>query len=378
MGTATSRGRRRRGATTAALIAMTLVATSGCTLYGIGGGARGQLGTGFLSDHAQPVPVARNPGWVAIDAGYDQSCAIDEHAALYCWGANDHGQVGVGVVGGTFAVPARVGDANDWTQVTTNHDHACGIRAGGSLHCWGSNAFAELGDGTLIDRSVPTQVAGTGWSQVSTGGTFTCGRRAGELHCWGYGPLGIEDQDLALVPIRVGDASDWTSVEAGVSHACGIRAPGSLHCWGRNIEGAVGDGTQVDREVPTPVGTGTNWMAVSAAEHSCGIRRATGTQAGRLWCWGKNDDGQVGDGTKVDRLVPVVVGTDADWRAVSAGWRNTCGIRATWLAYCWRNNFHGQLGVPAGEDIPTPTKLPGDDWGTISTGYTHVLGARNI
>ena len=376
--------RSRRACVLAAMVVVAIVASSGCTLYGWGANGNGQLGTGFLFPEARPTPVARNPGWVAADAGFDQTCAIDEASALWCWGDNSRGQIGVGAAGGSHTMPERVGTDNDWTEVSTNVDHTCGIRGAGSLFCWGANSSAQIGDGTTTDRPSPTAVTGTEWTHVSVGAFYTCGIRAGELHCWGengFGAMGIGTQPYSLVPIRVGVASDWMTVEAGFNHTCGIRSPGYLYCWGYNQDGQVGDGTLVDRNVPTPVGTGTNWMAVTAGEHTCGIRRLVPTTAGRLWCWGTNDNGQLGDGTKTNRALPVVVGTDTDWRAISAGTWTTCGIRASWLAYCWGSNSSGQVGNGAGGtgvDVVTPTKLPGDDWGLVTVGLNHVLGARNV
>jgi alpha-tubulin suppressor-like RCC1 family protein len=197
------------------------------------------------------------------------------------------------------------------------------------LWCWGYNGNGRLGDGTTLQRTVPVQVGtDTDWSAVSAGGLHTCGIRASALYCWGAnadGQLGLGREGTpsgrATPGLVAGGSSGWTTVVAGSNHTCGLNN-GQLWCWGQNTYGQVGDGSGINRTVPVRVGTANDWTAVGVGSyHSCGVRAQT------TWCWGWNANGQVGDGTTVNRLGPVQVGTKTDWDQVDGGYAHTVGSR---------------------------------------------------
>src|SRR5262245_44966447 len=205
------------------------------------------------------------------------------------------------VVGVLTAVPASSAadpagpvefGSSDWVQVSAGTHHACGIRTTGRLYCWGSDNFGQLGNGAPTAlQPTPIQVAGgaTNWTQVSAGGLHTCARRStGRLFCWGFdgfgqlgnGPTAGEQP----TPVQVaGGFTDWTQVSAGSVHTCGRRSTGRLYCWGSDTFGQLGDGgTDADQPAPTLVAGGaTNWTNVSAGgQHTCALRSTR-----RLWCW---------------------------------------------------------------------------------------------
>ena len=129
----------------------------------------------------------------------------------------------------------------------------------------------------------------------------------------------------------------WDEISAGGEHTCAIGSDTSLWCWGRNNYGQVGDGSREDRTEPVYISDG--WQMVSSGGyHTCGIKTD-----GTLWCWGRNDYGQLGDGTFTNRSVPVQVGQDT-WNEVSAGALHTCGIKSDSSSLCWGDNYYGQLG----------------------------------
>jgi alpha-tubulin suppressor-like RCC1 family protein len=392
---------RRIGSVVVVASALALLC-SGCTLYGWGNNALGQIGDGTqISPRVDPVPAARNPNWILVDAGRSHSCGIDVDHALFCWGSDVGGELGDGAANNLVPRPdpVRVGTANDWSVVSAggfggnfpleespHSGHTCGIRAGGALYCWGGNSNGQVGDPTASVRVTPTRIGSAGdWTHVSAGGFHTCGIRAGELYCWGdntRGQLGDGTLTSSFVPIRIGTATDWTSISAGFSaHTCGIRSNGALYCWGDNTDGQLGDNTTTNRSVPTRVGTATDWTLVSAGGHgsydfgftevtgqTCGLRAA-----GQLYCWGSNADGEVGDGTMTDRLTPTRIGTAADWKDVSAGAFHSCGVRADGSLYCWGANVLGD-GATTSSDVPVQNELGG--WITVSAGQVHTEGLR--
>jgi alpha-tubulin suppressor-like RCC1 family protein len=196
------------------------------------------------------------------------------------------------------------------------------------LWCWGLNSHGQLGDGTTESSPIPTRIGtATDWI-VTVGAEHTCGRRSnGTAWCWGngtFGRLGLGTTNDRIVPTRVGSATDWATVSAGPGgHTCGIRTDKRLWCWGLNDHGQIGDGTLTGPPVPKQVGTATNWSTVSGgAFHTCALRTDK-----TAWCWGYNAYGQLGDGTTTERRAPVRSGTTSDWKTISAGDFHTTGTR---------------------------------------------------
>ena len=188
-------------------------------------------------------------------------------------------------------------------------------------------------------------------------------------------------------PTRIGIASDWTHIALSIQaysvlpHTCGLRS-GKLFCWGHNGFGQLGDGTNgssyfdtsADKNTPTLIGSNSDWTHISLGNiHTCGIR------SGNLYCWGGNDYGQLGDGTNSNKNIPTRVGIDSDWTHVSSGARHTCGVRNTGELYCWGNDYGGELGdgiLFNHKNIPTRVGS-NFDWTHVSSGYLAACGIRN-
>jgi alpha-tubulin suppressor-like RCC1 family protein len=253
--------------------------------------------------------------------------------------------------------------------VSAGGTHTCGIRTSRRLYCWGSDSRGQLGDGgTNTDRSVPTEVYGgqTDWASVSAGGGHTCARRTnGRLYCWGSDFNGALGDGLLLIdrttPSQVsGHTTNWASVDAGEAHTCARRTSGRLYCWGSNSSGQLGDGTRTNRSVPIQViqrtGFATDWIGVSAGGfHTC-ARKTNG----RLYCWGFNGAGQLGDGTTDTRgYADEVSGGQTDWAGVTAGRNHTCARKTNGRLYCWGFNFNGQLGDETRTSRSVPTEVYG-------------------
>jgi alpha-tubulin suppressor-like RCC1 family protein len=176
---------------------------------------------------------------------------------------------------------------------------------------------------------------------ISAGGYHTCGIKNGELYCWGYnkyGQLGIGSIDNQYSPEKVGTDSDWTFIKAGMYTTCGIRS-GELFCWGNNDQSIIGDEAMYSE--PTQIGSDSDWTEVSYPyTNVCGIKN------GKLFCWGHNQYGQLGDGTSgygMNKTDPVQVGTSSLWTDISSTQFHSCGINNS-KVYCWGWNNFGQLG----------------------------------
>jgi len=169
---------------------------------------------------------------------------------------------------------------------------------------------------------------------------------------------------------RVGDATDWRSISIGGSHQCGIRS-GKLYCWGNNDNGQVGNGGDDFQTVPDSIGSSSEWTAVSAgAAHTCGIRNR------KLYCWGSDSDGQLGNGSGGSKDEPQQIGS-ASWIAVTAGSAHTCAIRSDRILACWGNDEHGQIGNGPSGSPTKPTLVSAAQWKSISAGAAHTCGVRS-
>jgi alpha-tubulin suppressor-like RCC1 family protein len=314
----------------------------------------------------------------SLDAHLRHTCMVRD-ARAFCWGDNEHGQLGVGDQADRLS-PARIGTGNDWLQLTTGEQHTCGIRAPGVLYCWGRNQAAQLGVGDTEPRTTPAQLTGTRlWRSVACGGDSCCAIDASDqLYCWGdnsEGKLGQLDRPGdpdAATPLRVDDTR-WQRVEVGQGHVCAIREAGTLHCWARNTKVELGLGPLPGQIRGTPqVGDASDWIDVSASQHSsCGVR-ANGT----LWCWGLNSFFEVGSPMleeRVDR--PRQVGTDSDWVATGAGWFHSCALKGSGALFCWGRAIEGQLAQGGGDPVQPPTKVLSGLFERFALGNFYTCGA---
>jgi alpha-tubulin suppressor-like RCC1 family protein len=227
------------------------------------------------------------------------------------------------------------------------------VVAGGAVWCWGGNDRGQLGLGTRDPWLVPAAVAGQGsvTTAIAAGSEFTCSRRDdGTVWCWGRGDAGQMGQaspNDSLTPFPIATIANATAIATGGAHACARIASGALRCWGDNGEGALGDTTLVSRSRPEPVeGIGNAQAVAAGAEHTCAIRAG-----GQLWCWGDNGDGALGDGAANSAAIPVVVARpepDLTGLAVveqlSLGDQSSCLINASRRLECWGGNRFGVLG----------------------------------
>jgi alpha-tubulin suppressor-like RCC1 family protein len=274
-----------------------------------------------------------------------------------------------------------------FAAVTTGQQHTCGLMTSGSAYCWGYNAFGQLGDGTMIDRITPVAVSGgLTFEAVSAGSWHTCGvTTSGSAYCWGRnagGQLGDGTTTDRYDPVAVVGGLGFVAADAGVndtpsSHTCGLTTGGSARCWGRNDYGQLGDGTKISRTTPVTVSGGLTFEAVSAGRHhTCGV-----TSSGTAYCWGRNRFRQLGDSTSSDRTAPVAVSGGLTFETVSAGFYHTCGVTSIGSAYCWGHNEVGELGDGNGGPMTyraTPVAVSGGiTFEAVSAGKQHTCGVTS-
>jgi alpha-tubulin suppressor-like RCC1 family protein len=316
--------------------------------------------------------------FIAVSAGGSHTCGVTDAGAAYCWGENPFGQLGDGTTTQRLT-PAPVAGGLSFVEVSAlGARHTCGLTAGGAAYCWGQNMFGQLGDGTMTPRLTPVPVAGgLSFVALTAGALHTCGvTTAGAAYCWGgntNGQLGDEPTAPSerLTPSLVAGGLTFASLSARMFYTCGVTVEGAAYCWGDNQDGQLGDGTTDQRLTPVPVAGGLSFTSISAGGiHTCGL-----TAAGVAYCWGRNPAGQLGDGTTTERFIPVPVVGEVSFTAVSAGGSATCGLAAAGAAYCWGDNRLGQLGDGTTAQRLTPGPVAGElSFTELSAGGSHSCG----
>lgn len=333
------------------------------------------------ADAAQSFDAAVPSDARSLSIGLNHTCAIAA-GALYCWGQNDHGQLGLGdeVSRGR---PTRVGGSADWRDVCGGEEHTCARRDDGTTYCWGKNLHGELGVGDFNQRSLPTRVEAAPYVHIACGGYNSCGILAdGNLQCWGdnfEGKLGLNDpydSPDSPLPVTVTGKLSFREVALGQGNTCGITREGALYCWGRNTDGQGGTTPEMlQLRAPTRVGTSSDYKRVATAmRHTCAVK-----VDGRLFCWGTDTEGSLGLGVAAEtrKNAPLQVGTDADWADVRVQWFHSCGLRTSGAIYCWGRGQEGQLGLGDIEPRNTPARTgSASDWTSVTTGKFHSCGLR--
>ncbi|MCC7539967.1 MAG: hypothetical protein IT379_27350 [Deltaproteobacteria bacterium] len=340
-----------------------------------------------------PCPFEGEPEPTTVAAGGEHTCAV-ESGRLYCWGSNDDGKLGLGRIGGTEPAPQEVMPGHAWVSVAGGWDHTCAIDVDGALWCWGRNADGQLGVGDTDTRDVPTRVGmgASPWVQVAGGAQHTCAiRRGGFLHCWGRNNLGQLGagavNEVLAAPTRVEDAEmRWSTVAAGSGHTCAVTTAGDLFCFGDPTAGETGQPVRMDLYLlPLPVAGSACWRSAAGTIHSsCGVQGD-----GRIACWGQNQMGQLGrgflgaPGPGVDGceciVEPQAIESEATFRSVDGGRFHACAIALDGGLWCWGRAQEAQVGFDAaGEFQPTPVAVPvAGRWIEVSAGGFHTCSRRD-
>jgi alpha-tubulin suppressor-like RCC1 family protein len=198
--------------------------------------------------------------------------------------------------------------------------------------------------------ALATTSAALSFRQISTGMYHSCGVTTDNVaYCWGYtgtGQIGDGttntpgDELQRPNPVAVVGGLHFLQVSAGFDHTCGVTTDNRVYCWGSNARGQMGNGTFLGGSTPVAVVGARRFRQVSAGYvHTCAV-----SLFDVAFCWGNNDNGRLGDGTRTEHLWPVRVHGALRFRRVVAGGFHTCGVTTGSRAYCWGRNEHGQLG----------------------------------
>jgi alpha-tubulin suppressor-like RCC1 family protein len=418
----------------------TMAIQSNGTLWTCGYNYFGQLGLNTSTTSVSSfVQVGTSSTWTSVTCGVYNTEAIQNNSALYVWGQNNFGQLGLSdttnrssPVQLTASSVSAYSYLNNWTQVAAGNSHWLAVQRPGTLWSCGYNGYGQLGNNTSstsVGVSTPVQVGAlTTWTQVA-GGNFSSYalQNTGTLWAWGYnaqGQLGQGNTSNYSSPVALGStAGGWSSV-AGYQNAIGIQNNGTLWAWGNNAFGQVGLNTSTNYSSPVQVGALSTWTKTTSALFSnlaiqnngtlwswgangqgqLGLNTSTSYSSpvqvgalstwvkvysgylnagaiqnnGTLWMWGYNNSGSLGQGNTTNYSSPVQVGALTNWNSIASGLNSTLAIQNPGTLWSWGNNGSGQLGLNTTTNVSSPVQVGAlSVWTQISCGYTHTAALQN-
>lgn len=347
--------------------------------------------TGPDHDDGSPPPPATSGGFTGVSAGGYHSLALDEHGNAWAWGWNRFGQLADGsttnrlVPVAVFAIAAR-----PLAYAAAGGLHSVALDGDSVTWAVGFNEDGQLGDGTRFARSTPVHTRlpqGVVLTSVSAGDFHTLALdQHGDAWAWGWngdGQLGdgTTSEHLRPVRVRVPPGVTFTSLAAGGSHSLALDQDGAVWGWGANGRGEVGDGHLGRRLTPVRVAmpTGVTITSIAAGEqHSVAL-----DQHGHAWSWGRNEHGQLGEGSITDRRVPQPVSMPEaiTFSRIAAGGFHTLALDQHGRPWSWGRNVDGQLGNASFEERRTPIRVAAPEairFIDVAAGYHHSVALDEL
>ena len=339
-------------------------------------GARRELGRLDILDINEQVIDSREVACTAqslLGGAYSHSLFVDEAGDLLAWGNNQSGQLGDGSQNSQTA-PVHA-DASGWqgaaiVQVAAGDDHSLAIDDFGRLWAWGSGSFGQLAHDAWEQRTPvevdPSILGGAAWEQVGAGFVHSVALDdQGRVWAWGdntYSQLGDLEELMSTRPIKIDlsalGGSDPASIGAGIFTNLILDEQGRVWGWGENAWGVLGTGTTEDASAPTAMDVtmlaGAEAVAVAIGSH--GLHSLVLDEGGRVWATGRNDHGQLGDGTTAGSKSLVPVDLDATIVAIDASLFTSLAVDDQGNVWAWGRNAEGQLGDGTYLDRATPVK----------------------
>lgn len=299
----------------------------------------GQIGTAeFQIGSHLPTPVDGLTNVSSVSGGDRFSCAVTINGSVWCWGYNEHGQLGSGIpVSSESFLATKVAGVKNARAVSAGEDHACALLSTGKVKCWG--------DDSLKQTSGADKLPGDAIS-IAAGRFTTCAVTAdGSVWCWGEADFGQTGDPtfptLTAEPNRVGSINDATAVTVGNSHACALLSTGTVKCWGNDTFGQLGAGMIGVSNTAAPV---TMKGVTSATVVSAGNSHTCVIAAGTPRCTGWNGSGQLGVPGVGETETALKMKGISNAHDISAGAFHTCVTTTKGRVRCTGLNDRGQLG----------------------------------
>ncbi len=340
-------------------------------IFETGGNANDIWGDGtylYVSTQAGGLRAYSGFECTSISAKPEIDTKTDRNTKIYGWGGNGNAQF-VDPAYGTTDQPSAVEitGLNDIRRISLGiSGHACGIDSNDQAWCWGEASNFKQGHNNFGSNQPPTKVIGenSNFKSISAALRHTCALKYdGTAWCWGYNSDGqLGDGTIGgsrATPEQVVDITDFIDIRTGGDNTCGIRKNKELWCWGEDDNGELGNGTLLTADLPRPSKvqnlSGVVQIGFAGYDSICAL-----TESGNVWCWGQNDRGQLGIGSvTADQPLPVKTKVLSDVIQI-AQYRegaSACALKQDGTAWCWGHGFEAQLGNGSTSRQETPTQV---------------------
>jgi len=257
-------------------------------------------------------------------------------------GSNSFGQLG----DGDDSYLDILINQSDSVAISAGSNYSLTLKADGRVFAWGRNNLGQLGDGTTVNKSSPVPVVSeSDFVAISAGGDHSLALKAdGRVYAWGsssFGQLGNGPlRSSQVTAVQVSEQSDFVAISAGGFHSLALKADGRVYAWGDNSYGQLGNGTLTTQSIPVIVSGQSDFVAISAGVfHSLALKAD-----GRVFAWGYNFYGQLGDGTTLNKFFPVPVVSESNFVAISAGGDHSLALKADGTLFAWGYVDHAVSG----------------------------------
>ena len=259
---------------------------------------------------------------------------------------------------------------NGFVKIAAGGDFSLALKADGSLWAWGDDEYGSLGDGNKQKCTVPEKIMDRGVKAIAAGNRHALALKTdGSVWAWGYGYSGEVGDGTSgynnhyYTPTKI-IAGGVVSIAVGLEHSLAIKTDGSLWAWGWNLYGQLGDGTKINRLVPTKI-ISSGVVAVSAGERNTIAMKIDGS----VWGWGDNTYGQLGDGTTNQSLAPKQIIANGV-TTIDSGFSFCTAIKTDGSLWAWGKNDLGQLGDGTTTNRLAPKQIIANGVTNIAAGYS--------
>jgi alpha-tubulin suppressor-like RCC1 family protein len=350
--------------------------------FTVGQNGYGQLGDGTTINKNTAIGISQLTSIIKVSSGTYHSLFLKSDGTVWACGSNSYGQLGDGTVS-YKTIPFQIPNLTGVIAIAAGNGHSLFLKSDGTVWACGYNQSGQLGDGTYIKKLVPIQVSNlSGIVDISAGESHSLFLKNDGM-VWGcgwniYGELGDGTNVKRTTPIQISSITNISEISAGNRHSLFVKNDGTVYSCGQNDFGQLGDGTYIDKNIPTLVSSISGITKVSAAVgNGLGTFSLFLNSSGTVFGCGRNNYGQLCDGTNTDKTTPTQCVSLTNIVEIANGTFHSMFKNNLGNYYVCGYNFNGQLGIGTngvGTDLTTSVLMPVCG----ASGVYDAFGGKNI